>query len=630
MTRIKRQQGILTPTPQTYQADLSGAQATRELTSLVVDTANVIKAKAEQKFDLMLKNQAQEEINGAFERNQNNPEQFNKEIAASRKGIVTAVPSNRRQEFSYFFDQQSRPYLNKVTQNHERQLTDEIKFNTLKRLEMAQVSAANFASGLFSGDPVQAADSSMALQSLVMDSASAVTAVDARGEHVIGASERFRLMKNFIDEVAYNSVRSGYDDAVDKQEYLRRFENGELKASIFLDEQGEFVEQSVKDSMDRSAYERTVNYMQSDIIKLQKEAAIVNTQQMQLDMMDKVKKGEYVLNPFDKQHQAAVNYDYEKFNEQLQGLPTDMVTQSKVDYVSNIGVVPEALKGEIIGLLANGSVEQKATAADVVERIADERPSVLSQFSERERVKARQITQNLDAGIEPEAAIALADKYIYEKDTPQFKQRMAMFKDEKLEFKEGKFTSFFENDPDEVPAGMIADYNTLVERYYMEGGLNAESADELAIQTVSSKWKKSNISGQPRWMKYAPEVIYDNGMGGEWMREQLLTEVTSRGWLVDDMNKFEDSLLLEVSPDSVGGKLPYYRIFSQEDNGRIRPLVDGSGQQLTFIPEYESSPEFKRVLEESSNNKEEAMRRVQLLRKARVVEANVKSVREGF
>ncbi len=279
---VTREQGFLTPQVQTQTADLGQSNLTNQLADFAFQTADVLKQKANHRHELKFKNQAQEEINNIFERNQSDPAQFQKEATAAQRALNKSAPLFMRAEFKELFNTQAKPYLNKATANHERVLTDDIKFATLKRIDLAKQSATFQAGGLFSGDPVQVADSQLALQDLITDATGAASAVDGRGQPVLGAAERFRISKDFIDDVAFSSVRSGYDEAEDKEAYLANFESGELKAAIFVDEQGDFVERSVKDGMDRAVFERTRKYMVSDIKALKLESERQQARQLKL------------------------------------------------------------------------------------------------------------------------------------------------------------------------------------------------------------------------------------------------------------------------------------------------------------------------------------------------------------
>lgn len=617
----------LTPQIQIQRADTSEAQVTQQLANFAFETSRVLEQKANHRHELAFKNEAAQEINSIYERNQSNPEQLTRELKASRSALAKNAPFHLRQDFGATFDAQAQPYINKATRNHEVALTDQIKGDTLTRLDLAKQSATVYANGLYSGDPVQAADSSKAMQDLLTDSVAAVSATDARGMPVFGASERFRLTKSFIDDVNYASVRSGYDDADDKEAFLESFNSGELQSSIFLDEEGEFVTRPVRDGMDRDTFERVRNYMERDVALLKKQAAAQAQLDAQLQMIQAVRSDEFVFDPTNKNHKAAVDADWSNFLQQTADLDPTTMQNLSVQYVEQVGVLPTQLESNVTAKLQNGTVEQRAEAADFIERVAVSKPSALKQFSESNRVLARQIIDNINAGLPADQAVEFADKNVFKRDTPEYKARVEMFKADRKVFNEGAFTGFFTDDPDEVPAGMVGDYNTLYRAYYMDGGLSSESAHELANEKIKNRWSISRVDGKNRWMKYAPENMYDNGQDPEWMKEQLSADVLATGVVAEDSDKFLDSLILEVAPETTSKPDPSYLIFEQTDDGDIRPLLKPDGQQMTWQPDYMSSPEFNRYLEQHAGDVKQAMISAKRQRVAKEVEQEL--IEEG-
>lgn len=616
---VRRKENITTPQVQVQQADLTTASMTAELSQFAFNTADVLKQKANHAHELNFKNQAQEEINAIFERNQTDPAQFQKEAQAAQRGLIKSAPLFMRDTFKQGFEAQAKPYLNKVTANHEKQLTDEIKFSTLKRIDLAKQSATVMAGGLFSDDPVQVADSGTALQELIMDATAAASAVDGRGMPVLTAEQRFNVGKDFVDDVAYSSVRAGYDDTVDKQAYLDKFISGELEATIFLNEEGEFIQRSVRDGMDRKTFERTRNYMETDIAKLEAEAKKAAVSQGQLDIMQKVRSGEFVLDAKNKDHQKAVDTDYAVYSQQIAQLPLEQQSQAEIDYVADVGVYPKELESKTRAWLTNGNAEQRARAADIIEQIAERRPSTKMQISSEDRVLARQITENLNAGIDAEQAIAFADSKVFEKDTEAYKVRLARFKDEQKEFSAGAFTEFFRDDPSEIPDAMKADYNVANRKLYMDGGLSAESAKQLAEEQVAGNWGINRTGGQNRWMKYAPEKMYDNGVDPQWMSDQLAADTG-----------IAEGLILEVAPETVTQPDPHYLVFQQNDFGELIPLFSEDGKQQVWKPDFQSSPMFTQLQAEYDGDVEAAMVEAKRQRNQAVGEARQKSIREGF
>ncbi len=273
---VTRERGITTPLVRTQSANIGGGSFESQLSEFALQTADFLAEKADRKFEMDFRNDAQEGINNAFERNQSDPAQLQKELRSLRNGLIKNAPRNLRDSFDASFTQASRPLLNKSTNNYERVLTDQLKASSLQNLQHGRVAMTRISSDLLSSDPLVVTDATSAGQAKILEMINTVSQTDKAGIPVFSANDRFSLIKNFVDETAFSAARDAYDDSEDKEDFLARFESGEMKASIFIDEEGNFIEGSLKEQMDRTVFERTRNYMEADIksIKLGSERQI--------------------------------------------------------------------------------------------------------------------------------------------------------------------------------------------------------------------------------------------------------------------------------------------------------------------------------------------------------------------
>lgn len=279
---VSKQQGILTAQVKPQQANTSAAGFQNQLADFAFATAEVLADKANKKHEMDFRNQAQDGINKAYERNQSNPQQLQKELQSLRGGLVKNTPRNLRDTFDSSFSQLSQPFLNKATSNHGRVLTSELKASSLQNLEHGRIAMSSVAADFLSNDPVAVADATQAAQAKITEMSNTLSETDLTGQPVFNGNERFSLMKKFIDETSFSAIRSAYDDSIDKEDFLERFESGEMKASIFIDDKGNFVENSIDKTMDRASFERTRNYMESDIKSLKLEAKKANARYKKL------------------------------------------------------------------------------------------------------------------------------------------------------------------------------------------------------------------------------------------------------------------------------------------------------------------------------------------------------------
>lgn len=347
------------------------------------------------------------------------------------------------------------------------------------------------------------------------------------------------------------------------------------------------------------------------------------------DFIGKAVGGASIINRHSKDHKVAVDNWWNNFSPTLESLPLPQKTASIVGSISKLGVYPSSLKNNLLGALENGTNDQKIYAAEVINRISEGNVATINQIPSSQRALAKGIVTNIDAGVSPTDAIKFTENKIFNKGTPEFKARQVQFKEESIDFSEDFVNEFFRDDPNEIPAGMVGEYNLLNQNFFMNNGVDGDAAKELAVESIKSRWGITETGGK-RWMKYAPETIYDNGLDPKWIKEQLVDDVHKLGTTGFDIEKLEDDLIIEVAPETRSQPNPAYLVFVRDDNGVLEPVLDKQGMEALFTPDYETSPSFKRRLEENSNDIEEARFEAAQERQRLELERNIRSIREGF
>ena len=337
-------------------------------------------------------------------------------------------------------------------------------------------------------------------------------------------------------------------------------------------------------------------------------------------------EGRVALDARNRDDKEAVDVFWKKFKTTLEGTPQEQLNQT-TDFIARVGVFPTPVLNTVNASLQNGSVNEKVTAADLIEQVAEKNLTATIQVRDTDRARARAIVENIEAGLSPENAVNYAENSVFNKDTIEYKQRITRFKDESRSFNESDFTEFFRDDPDEVPAGMEADYNRLNRVFYLDEGVSASSAQILANEAVKKQWKPTRVDGTNRWMKFAPEAVYDNGTDPEWMSEQF--DEDTKGLLPENAKK-DKNLFLSVNPDSIRQQDPNYIVNIKDDNGIITPLIDEAGRLVLWRPDWKTSPEFKRKHEEGLLRRRDALAEGKRKRRGAQIKAGVQSIREGF
>lgn len=610
MSTITRERGIATPQIQIQGVDTSQASVTEQVSTFALKTADVLADKANKKYELDFKNMAAEGINSAYMRNQNNPDQLGKELKSLRSGLIKNAPSSMREEFDYAFADASRPYMNKATDGYDTILTDQLKESTLKRLDQNKITAGNFTADLFSNDPVRRLDAQNGLQQLILDSADVASQHTADGKPILGASERVSVMRGMTNDTIYYGVVEGFDNAHNKQEFMRQYNSGQLKASVFLNEKGEFAEMSMRDGMDAKNQERIQNYMEGGLRSIQAEAKKQAEVQANVGLINSVLRDEGILDPADSKAKKAMDDHFSNvFLPSLQKMNTTEKSNAISDYVSKTGIYPSALESSVNAQLSNGTPAQKIIGAEIINTIAEKNPNTALQINDTIRARARMISDNVVAGLDPETSVMYAENSVFQKDTPEYKARKERFSDpkngEQIKFNKSDYTKLFRSDPSEVPDAMQADYDTLNRSYFMDGGLNAKQAADLAREKVKAQWAQTNVDGKKRWMKYAPEAIYGNQAGTDWIAQQLKDDISKIPRIYEVGQ--EPDIFLSVAPSTVRQPDPSYLVFERDKNGVLQPFLTGNGKQAVFKPDFATSAEYVRLIKEFNGDKEAAM-----------------------
>lgn len=632
MATVVRERGITTPQINIQGVDSSQASVTEQVADFTIHTADVLADKANKKYELDFKNMAADGINSAYQRNQNNPKQLGAELKSLRSGLIKNAPGSLRDNFDAHFADASRPYMNKATDGYDAILTDQLKESTLKRLEQNKITAGHYTADLFGSDPVRRLDAQKGLQQVFMDSASVASQVDLTGKPVLGASERVAAARTIMNDTVYYGIVEGFDNAVDKKAFMNQYNSGELKASIFLNEKGEFAEMSMRDGMDAKNQERIQNYMEGNIKSIEAEARKQAETQQNINLVNSVINDEGILDPTDTKSRKAIDDHFSNVvMPSLNDMPLAERTNVISDYVSKTGIYPTALESSVNAQLSNGTPGQKVIGAEIINSIAEKNPNTALQINDTIRARARAITDNINAGIDPETAVLYAENSVFQKNTPEYSARKERFSDskngEQIPFNAGDYTSFFSNDPSEIPAAMQADYDTLNRSYYMDGGVNAKQAADLAVQKIKAQWGITKADGKKRWMKYSPEAIYGNQAGTEWIGRQLKSDIAKIGSIYPEGE--EPDLYLAVAPSTVRQPDPSYLVFTKDKDGVLQPFLTQKGKQAVFKPNFEQSEDYLELVKEFDGDKEAAMIAAKNRRRKAIEENDIKDKMYG-
>jgi hypothetical protein len=340
--------------------------------------------------------------------------------------------------------------------------------------------------------------------------------------------------------------------------------------------------------------------------------------------------GSEILDPKNTGHKNAVDAYYARIEPEIAALDPTLQSEAKASFSAQVGVIPKAVRGEIRGALRAGTDEQAAHAADLYDRLREKNVAALEDFAQ-EDVDLAVTTQALvRAGIDPIQAVR--DTREKMKRSPQEQEvrerlyRQGVRDKPTDEYLEGELSWWFRFDA-EIPDAMVGELEFLARESYLRTG-NLEAAREAALETLRRTWGVTTI-GPKRWQKYAPEVIYRNGAGTDWIEEQFTEEMAARfppdpahPW--ESRIRFEGRLRLEPDLLTARERWPSYAVMLANDSGVPEPMLRSDGLPLRWRPEWETSPAKARIdVERAREREKELAKGEEELEKARAIRQRV-------
>lgn len=259
-----------------------------------------------------------------------------------------------------------------------------------------------------------------------------------------------------------------------------------------------------------------------------------------------------------------------------------------VNMAATTGIVPKTVKGQLVGAMRVGDVNDRASAADLIDRLNQIPGYVLAdEMPKRDLALGLQISALVRAGRSAEQAVQAALASTDPANKPVIEARNAEIKTEYFaDNYEGIVSDNFDpfgpfNDAeiiteDGTKARLIDDYKTLFEDWYRRTG-DADLAESQALIEINNVWGVTKVDSSLRVMKYAPEAFYGIGASGDdadWMRMQLVNDIkTVRPDLGDS------SIILGTdnrTAREAKGRAPTYPVLIKTASGAFEPLrLDG-------------------------------------------------------
>jgi hypothetical protein len=312
--------------------------------------------------------------------------------------------------------------------------------------------------------------------------------------------------------------------------------------------------------------------------------------------------GAVLLDSTNKSDRSLINDSFNKLATQVED-PEQLAEQISI----KTGIIPSTAKQSWSSKLFAGSPNQKIQASETIEALIKENPNLERQFNPQEKALSKAINDRQALGLPADQVIEFAQEEIKQNKSQervvregqfnlQFgksetsKKAVEQIQDLNEEFQD-ESGFFFEG---ELPQQMGLDTRRLAKDFFLNEGVDMETALKLAKDKVKGEWFLTNI-GKKRYQKFAPERFYAvEGVNNKWIENQALQQI--RKTTTEDIStrELKGQTTLEVIPDTIMTGQPSYNIYRENEFGATELVLDNQNLPMVFTPDFTKTEEYKR------------------------------------
>ncbi|AUO65670.1 lytic transglycosylase [Citrobacter freundii complex sp. CFNIH2] len=324
-----------------------------------------------------------------------------------------------------------------------------------------------------------------------------------------------------------------------------------------------------------------------------------------------------------------------------------------VQQVAQTGIIPSQVTTQLSAISRARSPEAVRQGAELFNRLYDTDPASVGDMPKDMQGFYLTVKQLTDSGMSSDTAIEQAQNLTYNQ-TDALKAQLASAQGTK-EYKKDRskamdsaassMAQWFRRDPsadDQTPeaARFRNDYQALYDINYRTTGGNADAAKKMTNQQVARTWSISEVNGDAKFMKYAPEALYNYGPSGwqaaQWKAEKELlmygdrqetitTSPTQLGITSGNApvveTKTPESRIggeLEITPDVLTSRQGDYAIMvrTKDKDGieAVQPYYDKHRRPMRWKPSLEEWEPYKKMQQEREQRDQEEITRGQAIR----------------
>lgn len=325
-----------------------------------------------------------------------------------------------------------------------------------------------------------------------------------------------------------------------------------------------------------------------------------------------------------------------------------------VQQVAQTGIIPSQVTTQLSAISRARSPEAVRQGAELFNRLYDTDPASVGDMPKDMQGFYLTVKQLTDSGMASETAIEQAHNLTYNQtdalkaqlastqSTKEYKKDRSKAMDSAVSSMSGFFSWGNPSADDQTPeaARFRNDYQSLYDINYRTTGGNADAAKKMTNQQIARTWSISEVNGDAKLMKYAPEALYNYGPSGwqaaQWKeeKESLMYgdrkgEITTSpaqlgitsGSAAPVTSKTPESRIggeLEITPDVLTARNGDYAIMvrTKDKDGieAVQPFYDSYGRPMRWKPSLEEWAPYKKMQEEREEHDRNELQRGQDIR----------------
>lgn len=539
---------------------------------------------------------AYDQINKAYERNQNNPEKLQNDLNAINKELLGNVPFAIKQQSDEWFFNSSQGYVSKAKNNELILETDRLKANTLSELGFIEGKLNLISDDLANSDMSISEPARAALFHHTAEAINVLQSKDASGNDLYSQVDQLNYMTRLKENVIGTSLASGFDNLgtlEEKKAFLESFKNNQLSIPFTNILTGEEEQIMMAEAMGFRGYDKTVKSMEASIKAFEKEEA----KGIWTNYVGNVLEGNVQPETSNPLYVKAVDEVYTTIAQDLKGTSAGVRANAMMGFINKTQVAPDQMVRDLKTWVNSSDLKDFETATDLIITAKEQFPQLLDKLGQKDFGVALLAADKIAAGVNRKDAIESAkrtydpmDKGVTRDRSKEFDDRVrkdnvnfdGMLRDSLVLY----FQDDFRDNSRDSPEAVIRYKEIMRTQYELTG--NWDHAKKVADAFITRSYKPSVLNNG--FITYLPpENFYSiPNVNNKWMRRDLINYaeafIKENNLNIDPNKVFVYADAESERQNNLNGE-PSWALYTINDSGIIVPLGKPGEKAVRWRPD---------------------------------------------